>query len=128
MKKLLTIAAIALTFASCTKEDTGTPAPSNYFTAFGIYELNGGPSLMQIYAVGNGPTHGLLLGRTMSFGYVNADMVYQIKFTDSVTFKTMPTGIDREAVYTFIDTNYTNPVLYVKRYNSIETLKLKRIN
>jgi hypothetical protein len=128
MKKLLIIAAIAITYASCKKEDTGTPVSTTpMFTAFGIYEINGGPSLMQIQAVGNGPSHGLLLGRSKSGGYVNADMFFRIQFTDSVTFKTMPTGMAKEEVYTFIDTNYTNPVVYIKRWNSVEQVKLKRI-
>ena len=54
MKKLLTIAAFAITFASCTKEDTGTPKPTTpKFTAFGIYQINDTTSYMQIIGSNN---------------------------------------------------------------------------
>lgn len=127
MKKLLIIAAFALTFASCTKEETVTPATPK-FTAFGSYQIEGTTGYMQLIGSSNSISHALLLGSSMTGNNVNADMFFTIRFTDSITFKTVPSGVGRESVYTFIDTNYINPVLYVKRWNSTETLKLKRIN
>lgn len=129
MKKLLIIAVIAITFASCTKEDTGTPTPTTpKFTAFGSYLIEGTTSYMQLIGSSNSISHALLLGSSMSGNNVNADMYFTIQFTDSITFKTIPSGVGRETVYTFIDTNYNNPVVFYKTWNSSETLKLKRIN
>jgi hypothetical protein len=127
MKKLLMIAAIATVFASCTKEETLTPSTPK-FTAFGSYLIEGTTGYMQLIGSSNSNSHGLLLGRSMTGNNVNADMYFTIQFTDSITFKTIPSGMGKEEVYTFLDTNYNNPVVFIKRWNSSETLKLKRIN
>ena len=128
MKKLLIIAAFAITFASCTKEETVTPALTTpKFTAFGSYQIEGTTGYMQLIGSSNSISHALLLGSSMSGNNVNADMYFTIQFTDSITFKTIPSGVGRESVYKFIDTNYNNPVVFIKNWNSSETLKLKRI-
>jgi hypothetical protein len=127
MKKLLIIAAIATVFASCTKEETLTPSTPK-FTAFGSYLIEGTTSYMQLIGSSNSKYHGLSLGTSMTGNNVNADMFFTIQFTDSITFKTIPSGMGRESVYTFIDTNYNSPVVFIKNWNSSETLKLKRIN